>query len=181
MEKKVKNKIITVFGSSMPKPGEEEYESAYKLGRLLGEKGFNVCTGGYQGIMDAISKGASEFGVKVIGVTVDIFGAVPSKYLTQNIEFNNLFERINKLVELGAGFIILRGGTGTLVELSIVWELVNKGLMSSKPICCHGEMWKPIVEVINKRMKFEGRNTEIVKHFDSIENCANYISEKISL
>lgn len=180
MENKVKNKTITVFGSSMPKPGDEEYESAYKLGRLLGENGYNVCTGGYQGIMDAVSKGASEFGVEVFGVTVDIFGAVPSKYLTQNIEFNNLFDRINKLIELGDGFIILRGGTGTLVELSIVWEMVNKKLMNSKPICCHGEMWKPIVEEINRRMEFEARNTEIVKHFSSVENCSQYIFEEIS-
>ncbi|MCB9247843.1 MAG: hypothetical protein H6613_04515 [Ignavibacteriales bacterium] len=56
----MKTKTVTVFGSSMPKPGEEEYENAYLIGKLLAQKGFNVCTGGAQGIMDAVSKGAVE-------------------------------------------------------------------------------------------------------------------------
>ncbi|MCK5457105.1 MAG: LOG family protein, partial [Melioribacteraceae bacterium] len=45
------SKTVTIFGSSKPLPGEEEYETAYQLGKLFGESGFSVCTGGYQGIM----------------------------------------------------------------------------------------------------------------------------------
>jgi len=47
-------KTITIFGSSLPRSGDIEYEDAYMLGKLLAEKGFNVCSGGYQGIMDAV-------------------------------------------------------------------------------------------------------------------------------
>ena len=35
---------VTVFGGSIPKPGEEAYLEAYELGRLLGSAGF--ITGG---------------------------------------------------------------------------------------------------------------------------------------
>jgi uncharacterized protein (TIGR00730 family) len=173
------NKTVTVFGSSQPRPGEEEYEIAYQLGQLLGESGYSVCTGGYQGIMDAVSKGASEFDVDVIGVTVDLFSAVPSKYLTKQIHCNSLFERIEKLIELGDAYIILRGGTGTLVELSIVWELMNKNLISRKPIACHGEMWQRSIRPVEERIEYEKRETGLVQCFNTIEECFNYIRSKL--
>jgi len=173
------NKTVTVFGSSQPRSGEEEYEIAYQLGQLLGESGYSVCTGGYQGIMDAVSKGASEFDVNVIGVTVDLFSAVPSKYLTKQVHCNSLFERIEKLIELGDAYIILRGGTGTLVELSIVWELMNKNLISHKPIACHGEMWQRIIRPMEERIEYEKRETGLVQCFNTIEECFNYIRSKL--
>jgi len=173
------NKTVTVFGSSQPRSGEEEYEIAYQLGQLLGESGYSVCTGGYQGIMDAVSKGASEFDVDVIGVTVDLFSAVPSKYLTKQIDCNSLFERIEKLIELGDAYIILRGGTGTLVELSIAWELMNKNLISRKPIACHGEMWQRIIRPMEERIEYEKRETGLVQCFNTIEECFNYIRSKL--
>ena len=166
-------KIISVFGSANPKPGEEEYETAYKLGVLLGKNGFSVCSGGFQGIMDAVSKGVTENGGEAIGVTVDLFSALPSEYLTQEIKCNTLFSRIERMVELGDAYIILSGGTGTLVELSIVWEYVNKKLMASKPIFAHGKMWKPMIETIDKRMEYEKKQTGIVKYLKNIEDCVN--------
>jgi len=172
-------RIITVFGSSKPKPGEEEYETAYQLGKILGKNGYNVCTGGYQGIMDAVSKGASEMGSKAIGVTVNIFNAKASSYIHEEIRCSSLFERIEKLVELGDAYIILRGGTGTLVELSIVWEMFNKYLMNEKPIACHGKMWKDIVQIIDERMKFENRNQGFIFLTENIEECAEYIIRNI--
>lgn len=166
---------ITVFGSSQPLAGDEEYETAYQLGKLIGESGISVCTGGYQGIMDAVSKGASESKVEVIGVTVDLFSAKPSKFLTKEIKCDTLFERIQKLIDLGDGYIVLRGGTGTLVELSIAWELINKKLSQHKPIACHGGMWEKIVNSMEERVKFEGRETGLVKCFDSVDECLKYI------
>ncbi|MCF6269420.1 MAG: LOG family protein [Melioribacteraceae bacterium] len=170
-------KIITVFGSAHPKPGEEEYETAYKLGAMLGKNGFSVCSGGFQGIMDGVSKGATEKGGEAIGVTVNIFSAEPSKYLTKEIKCNSLFDRIEKMVELGDAYIILRGGTGTLVELSIVWEYVNKNLMQAKPIFANGEMWKPIIETIDRRMEYENRQTGIVNYIENIEDCERVLLE----
>jgi len=172
-------KIITVFGSSMPNPGEEEYETAYKLGKLLAQNNFDICSGGYHGIMDAVSKGAVEAGSRAIGITVKTFERNPSEYLTEEIIANTLFERIDKLVEIADGYIVLRGGTGTLVELSVVWEYINKNIIELKPIGCHGKMWKPVVEEIDSRMKFEGRKTGVVKYFSNIEEIVGYLSESL--
>jgi uncharacterized protein (TIGR00730 family) len=172
-------KTITVFGSSKPVELDEQYKVAYKLGNLLAKEGFNVCTGGFFGIMEAVSKGATEAGAEAIGVTVDLWGINGNKYLTKEIKCESVFERIETLIENGDGFVILQGGTGTLLELAAVWELANKGLIDDKPIACHSSMWEKIVSVMNEQMKFEGRNTELVKSFDTVENIAEYLLAKI--
>jgi len=51
-------RIITVFGSSRPRENEADYEEAMALGQALGEAGFAVCSGGYGGVMEAVSRGA---------------------------------------------------------------------------------------------------------------------------
>lgn len=171
-------KTITVFGSSQPKEGQEEFETAYKLGALLAENNFNVCTGGFQGIMNAVSKGAFENEAEAIGITVDLWSASPSKYLTKEIKCKSLFERISKLVELGDAYIILQGGTGTLLELAVVWEMMNKRMLNAKPVACHSSMWKEIVEVMNKQLEHENRPTRFVGCFDDVEEIVNYVKEK---
>ena len=64
-------KQITVFGSSKPQPGDRDYDQALSLGKMLGQAGYTVLTGGYIGTMEAISRGAAEYGGYVIGVTCD--------------------------------------------------------------------------------------------------------------
>jgi len=168
-------KTITVFGSSQPVESDEQYKLAYELGSLLAQNGFDVCTGGFFGIMEAVSKGAVENGGEAIGVTVNNWGPDGNKYLTKEIKCSSLFERINKLIETGDGFVILQGGTGTLLELAAVWELSNKKLMDNKPIVCHSSMWQAIISIMNIQMKREGRDSELVKAFDNVEEIVNYL------
>jgi len=172
-------KIITIFGSSKPINNQEQYRTAYKLAKELALNGFDICTGGFNGIMEAASKGAVEGGGEAIGVTVNLWGRQLNKYITREIKCNTLLERVNKLVELGDGFVVLQGGTGTLLELAVVWEYINKGLMGIKPIACHSSIWKTIVSEMNEQMKLEGRNAEVVKSFNSIEEIADYFKANL--
>jgi len=170
-------KTITIFGSSLPKEGEEEFIFAYNLGKQLAQNNFDVCSGGYRGIMHAASKGASEAGGTAIGITVDLWGAKPSEYLTKEIKCKSLPERIEKLIETGDGFVILQGGTGTLLELAFVWEMVNKKLIKRKPIVCHSIMWGKIVCVMEKQIKKEKRETGLIKPCNDVsEIIKNLIS-----
>ena len=172
-------KTITVFGSSRPKENEDEFNFAYKLGALLAKNGFNVCTGGYQGIMNAVSKGANENGAEVTGITVNGWGAVPSKYLTKEIKCDSLYERIQKLISTGDAYVILQGGTGTLLELSFVWELMNKKLVPIKPIAAHSPMWKIITEIIDKQLFLEKRQTGLVQNFETAEEIVEFLEMKL--
>jgi uncharacterized protein (TIGR00730 family) len=175
----MENKTITIFGSSMPLPGDTEYEDAYYIGKSLAKKGYNICSGGSMGIMDAVSKAANEEGREAIGVTVEIFNSKTSQYLTKEIKCPTLYERLENLVSIGDGYIILPGGTGTLLEISLVWEMFNKNLMSVKPTACFGDIWTKIVEPMEERLKFEKRNVNLINCFGDRESLIKFIKEKI--
>ena len=67
--------VVTVFGSSRPREGEPDYEEARVLGRALARHGFTICSGGYGGVMEGVSRGAKEAGGRTYGVTAEFFKA----------------------------------------------------------------------------------------------------------
>ncbi|MBN2572521.1 MAG: LOG family protein, partial [Ignavibacteriales bacterium] len=89
-------------------------------------------------------------------------------------------ERIEKLIEIGDAYIILPGGTGTFLELAMVWESFNKNILKIKPVSCLGEMWKKIVDVMEERIKKENRKTNLIGCYDTIEECVEYIEKYFS-
>lgn len=145
-------KIVSMFGTGKAKPGDRNYKLAEQLGRLLAEAGFAIANGGYGGTMEASAKGAKEGGGEVIGVTCLAFGrGTANKYISREIVTKTLNERLDKLIGLGSAYIVLAGGTGTLLELAMVWELKNKGFLDGpKPVIILGEYWEPLVEVVVK-------------------------------
>src|SRR5215813_2413601 len=119
--------IITVFGSSRPREDHADYEEARRLGRALAAAGFAVCSGAYAGIMEAVSRGAKEAGGKTYGVVAEFFSsAKANRWVDVEIRTRIWQERLFELVRLGDAYVACKGGTGTLVELAAVWEMMNK-------------------------------------------------------
>jgi uncharacterized protein (TIGR00730 family) len=147
----VANKIITIFGTGRAKSGDEVFNLAQTTGRLLAEAGFTIANGGYGGTMLAAAKGAQQAGGNVIGVTCSAFGGKANEYIGKEIVTTSLDERLNKLIELGDGFVVLPGGTGTLLELAMVWELKNKGfLQQDKPVIIIGDFWNELINTVSR-------------------------------
>jgi uncharacterized protein (TIGR00730 family) len=142
--------IITIFGTSKARSGDAIYALAIETGRLLAQAGFTIANGGYGGTMLAAAKGAAGAGGEIIGVTCSAFkSGRANKYVTREIVTGSLDERLDTLVKLGRAYIVLPGGTGTLLELAKVWELKNKGFIKAdKPFILLGGFWKPLVELI---------------------------------
>ena len=123
----ITEKIVTVFGSSRPREGEPDYEDARELGGALAGAGFAVCSGGYGGVMAAVSCGAKQRGGKTYGVTAEFFTASKANpWIDVEVRVNTWQDRLFELIRLGHGFVACKGGTGTLVELSIVWEMLDR-------------------------------------------------------
>jgi uncharacterized protein (TIGR00730 family) len=143
---------VTVFGGSRVAPDSDEYVQALELGRALAVRGLTVVTGGYNGVMEAVSRGAKEAGGHVIGVTVDViarnFERLPNAYLDQEVRTAALLERIDKMVELGAAYVVLPGGAGTLAELGIVWNLALLGALHGKPLVVVGGGWQRVLRTM---------------------------------
>ncbi|MCU7495329.1 MAG: LOG family protein [Ignavibacteria bacterium] len=168
-------KIITIFGSSLPVFGENQYEDAYKLGSMFAANGFDLCTGGNSGIMEAVSRAAVDNGARAIGITLNGSFGSHNTFLTEHKAHDTLFERIQALIETGDAYVALQGGTGTLLEMAAVWEFMNKGFLREKPFACHGRIWKPVVDSMEEQIQREKRKTGLVKYFETIEECAEYI------
>jgi hypothetical protein len=141
---------VTIFGGSKPKPGDQAYQDAYKLGCLLGDENHDVITGGYIGTMDAISRGAAENGAQVIGVTCDQIetwrSVKPNPWLTEEIRFASLVERMVALIDLCDLALVLPGGPGTLAEISLMWNLLIIGGIAPKPIYLIGDCWRSVFD-----------------------------------
>jgi len=142
--------VISVFGTGRARAGEPAYVLAEGIGRALAQAGFAIANGGYRGTMHAAAQGAAEAGGTVIGVTCAAFkNSAANEYVTREIVTGSLEERLATLVRLGRGYVVLPGGTGTLLELATVWELKNKGFLDrAKPILLAGEFWRPLIELV---------------------------------
>ncbi|MCX5646972.1 MAG: LOG family protein [Phycisphaerae bacterium] len=142
--------VVSVFGTGRAKQGEPAYVLAEQVGRALAQAGFAIANGGYRGTMLAAAQGAAGIGSTVIGVTCSAFkNSVANEYVTREIVTASLEERLRTLVELGRGYVVLPGGTGTLLELATVWELKNKGFLDgAKPIVLAGGFWRPLVDLM---------------------------------
>jgi uncharacterized protein (TIGR00730 family) len=152
------SKVVTVFGSSAPVEGSQEYSTARECGKLLAEAGFALCSGGYGGIMEASARGASEAGGQTIGVTVEDWHRNANRWIRQEVKTGKLIDRLMKLVELGDAYVILPGGTGTLLEFACVLEFVNKDLIARKPIVLLGDFWSGVVETLKDEPASTGLN-----------------------
>lgn len=140
---------VTIFGSSRPRPGSDEYALAYELGQAVAKAGWIVCNGGYGGTMAASAQGAIEAGGHTVGVTCRIFrSSAPNPHIRQEVPTFDLLSRLNTLVRLGKAYVVLPGGTGTLLELALIWENMNKSLLRSRKVVLLGEFWTPVVACV---------------------------------
>jgi uncharacterized protein (TIGR00730 family) len=144
------DKIITVFGSSRPEEGHADYIEALELGRALAAAGFGVCTGGYAGVMEAVSRGAREAGGRVLAVTSSSFRSRANPWVEEETRVATWEQRLFALIRRGHGYVACKGGTGTLVELAVVWEMLNKKAMDRRPFVVLGDFWQPILERVRE-------------------------------
>jgi len=145
-----RQRVITVFGSSRIAEGDAFYAEARALGRALAAAGFVVCSGGYGGVMEAVSRGAKDAGGRTLGVTAAAFRSRVNRWVDEEFRVTTWEERLFELVRRGQGYVACRGGTGTLVELAVVWEMLNKRIMLHKPFAVLGGFWEPVLERVRE-------------------------------
>lgn len=176
--------VVTVFGSSRPAEADAAYGEARILGTELATRGFAVCTGGYAGVMEAVSRGAKEAGGRTIGVTAEAFQVQPNAWIDEEIRVKTWQDRLFELIRRGKAYIVCAGGTGTLAELAVVWEMVNKRVMPERPFVALGEFWRPVIECVgavesrdgNTRPEIGRRLIEIVA---TPQEAAEFVARRI--
>lgn len=96
---------------------DADLERAREVGRLLGERGFDVVCGGRGGVMAAVCEGATAAGATTIGILPGEDRGGANEHVDVAIA-TGLGHARNALVPLnGDAVIAIAGGHGTLSEL----------------------------------------------------------------
>ncbi len=171
---------ITVFGSARIGADSIEYQEALRLGRILAERGDVIVSGGYGGIMEAVSRGAREAGGQVVGVTVApwIGRLIPNIYLSEERSAQTLFERLDALIE-SDGLIALPGGAGTLGEVALAWNLRQMDLMPAKPVILIGDRWRALVEVVREQLIINDGDLALLTMVDTVEEAVEALEREV--
>ena len=171
-------KIVTIFGGAKCREDSREYADALEVGRLLAEAGFTICTGGYLGVMEAASRGARERGGRVLGIVMNQFKAEPNRYLTDKVATAHFYERLQHLITRSVGFIALRGGMGTVTEVSLVWNKVQTRVIGPRPLVLLGECWPPIVGAWRSHLVVSETDVSVLDFAQTPEQAVSIINDK---
>ncbi|MGD0355592.1 MAG: TIGR00730 family Rossman fold protein [Dehalococcoidia bacterium] len=126
---------VTIYGAAVATPDQADYQNAKQIAYLLGKQGFNIITGGGPGMMEAANLGASEAGVKSVGLNIELPQEQKCNlYTNLNITFNHFFVRKIMLVKYATAFVIMPGGLGTLDELTEVLTLIQTNKIKPFPV-----------------------------------------------
>src|SRR3989442_15219660 len=175
---KTNEKIITIFGGSKCRESDLEYSQALRVGELLADAGFTICTGGYSGVMEAASRGAHERGGRVIGITMSQFKSEPNRYLTEKVPSEHFYERLQRLITQSVGYIALRGGMGTVTEISLVWNKMRTQVLDPRPLVLLGDCWPPVVRQWPRQLSVTATGVEILRFATSPEEAVDIIQRE---
>jgi predicted Rossmann-fold nucleotide-binding protein len=102
--------------------------------------------------MEAVSRGASEAGGHVIGVTCEEIerwrksGA--NRWVKEEWRKKTLIERLQALVEGCDAAFALPGGPGTLTEISLMWNLMIVESLHRRPLILIGDGWQSVFDQV---------------------------------
>jgi uncharacterized protein (TIGR00730 family) len=155
-----------------------------ELGKLLAQRGHIVLTGGYIGVMEAVSRGAQEAGGHVIGVTCeDIETWRPIKanaWVIEEIRKKTLVERLHALIHESDAALALPGGPGTLTEISLMWNLMIVESLHRRPLILVGDGWQSVFDQFLK--SFDGyipaNQRELILMAKDVHTAVNMIESK---
>ena len=179
------NYRVTIFGSARLKPGTVAYESVKQLAAELTTMGCDIMSGGGPGLMQAANEGALSADPKAlhrsVGIRVDLpFEQAVNPFVGQAYEHRTFFSRLHHFMIISDAFVVVPGGIGTLLELSLAWQLLQVRKLYNTPLILVGKMWAELVEWGRHTMLREGN--ELASEIDfTIPNCVDTIEETVSL
>jgi uncharacterized protein (TIGR00730 family) len=176
---------VTIFGSARAKPGTFVYHEVKRVATALAEMGCDIITGGGPGLMQAANEGAASAGTpernQSVGIRVDLpFEQQANPFVTEAFEHKTFFTRLHHFVLTSDAFVVVPGGIGTVLELMMIWQLLQVRHVSDTPLILVGKMWADLV--LWARTHLLTTQPPLAKPEDmSIPICVNTADEAIRL
>ena len=176
---------VTIFGSARTQPGHWVYAEVKRMAGELAAQGCDIVTGGGPGLMQAANEGAAEHGaserVQNVGIRVQLpFEQEVNPFVEQAFEHQTFFTRLHHFVLLSDAFIVAPGGIGTVLESTMIWQLLQVRHLQDIPLVFTGSMWRELVDWAGRYMLrpgFELANGEDM----AIPQCVDTADEAIAI
>ncbi|MCY2931039.1 MAG: TIGR00730 family Rossman fold protein [Planctomycetota bacterium] len=145
---------VSIFGSARTPEDHPDYVRARELGRMLGQSGFGVITGGGPGIMAAANAGARDVKATSVGLNIDLPAEqTPNPYSNVSLHFRYFFARLVMFVKYSCAFVCFPGGFGTLHEFFNSMTLIQTGKADRFPVVLIGtKFWAGLDAWMRDRM-----------------------------
>jgi len=140
---------VTIFGSARLRPGSFGYEETKRAASALARMGCDIVTGGGPGLMQAANEGAvrARSRAKSTGIRVHLpFEQESNAFVTEAFEHRTFFTRLHQFVLASDAFIVAPGGIGTVLELLLIWQLLQVNHLQDTPLVLVGKSWPGLVE-----------------------------------
>lgn len=179
------NYRVTIFGSARLRPDTPAYEGVKKFAAELVTMGCDILTGGGPGLMRAANEGAHSVDPqglhRSVGINIELpFEQEVNPFVTQAFSHRTFFSRLHHFMIASDAFVVMPGGIGSLLELALVWQLLQVRKLYNTPLILVGKMWNELVEWGRRTMLVEG--SELASPVDfTIPHCVTTIEEAIAL
>jgi uncharacterized protein (TIGR00730 family) len=171
-------KEIAVLGSARIEQPDPRWEMAHRLGGLLAQHGFAVVTGGYGGLMSAVSQGVSEGGGHVIGLPMRHWeNLTPNRWNAELRWSDGYAARLAHLLRC-SGVVALPGGIGTLSEMSVIWAAAQTE-PNPPTIVLLGEGWPPLIKAIGEQLVVGPQDLKLVRFAATPEEAVHALTVAI--
>jgi len=142
---------VTIFGSARAKPGTFVYDEVKRVAAALADMGCDIITGGGPGLMQAANEGAAAAdatkGNRSVGIRVDLpFEQEVNPFVEQAFEHKTFFTRLHHFVLTSDAYVVAPGGIGTVLELTMIWQLLQVKHIHDTPLILVGKMWAEFVD-----------------------------------
>lgn len=176
---------VTIFGSARTEPDHWVYQEVKRLAAAFAGLGCDIVTGGGPGLMQAANEGAGAAGaagrVQNMGIRVQLpFEQQINPFVEQGFEHETFFTRLHHFVLVSDAFVVTPGGIGTVLEATMIWQLLQVRHLHDVPLVFVGPMWRGLVEWATSAMLRPG--FELASAADmTIPRCVDTADEAIAL
>lgn len=175
----IKIKRVAFFGDAEAIEKNTHYKLAYDTAKLLAENDYIVVNGGGPGVMLASTLGAKEANGKIEVVIIDEKVDMGDNYEGSGTDnktkadiiyrTKTIQDRTEKLIDLADAYIVFKGGTGTMAELSQVWEKAKFEYGKHKPLIFIGKFWEDIIRPLINDLDFDPIEKKVYEIVESPE------------
>jgi uncharacterized protein (TIGR00730 family) len=140
---------VSIFGSARVERGTFAYEETKRAAKALAEMGCDIVTGGGPGLMQAANEGAAEAPARSrsYGIRVELpFEQDVNAFVSEAFEHRTFFTRLHQFVIASDAFLVTPGGIGTVLEMTMIWQLLQVRHLEGTPLILVGKMWPGLVD-----------------------------------